>query len=119
MIALNALGRTLIMMGRTQEAVESLQSAITLIDRHGYDAPKPHVTGLLAIALARSGRSEEALEQVEDCFNKALHLRTGRLEIYYLYAGYAEALFRSGAIERSIPAIDEAIESAAASKTPA
>ncbi|MEX3009609.1 adenylate/guanylate cyclase domain-containing protein [Hoeflea sp. TYP-13] len=109
-ISLNALGRNQIMTGRTSEAVESLQQAMTIVDRHGYDAPKPHITGLLSTALARSGRADEALDLVEDCFKKALHLRTGRLEIYYLYAGYAEALFRSGAVERSMPAIDQAIE---------
>ncbi|MDA4845435.1 ATP-binding protein [Hoeflea poritis] len=109
-VALNALGRVLIMMERTDEAVACLETTMDLIEQHGYDAPKPHITGLLATALARNGRAEEAIERVDDCFRKALHLRTGRLEIYYLYAGYAEALFRSGAVERCLPAIDQAIE---------
>ncbi|WP_136658064.1 tetratricopeptide repeat protein [Nitratireductor sp. XY-223] len=109
-IALNALGRNLIMMGRADEAVTCLETTTALIEAHGYDAPKPHITGLLATALARSGRADEAIELVDDCFGQALHLRTGRLEIYYLYAGYAEALFRSGAVERCLPAIDQAIE---------
>lgn len=108
-VALNALGRTLIMMERYDEAVELLKTAMALIERHGYDAPKPHIIGLLAMALARNGRPDEALELAEDCFKRALHLRTGRLEIFYLYAGYAEALFHSGAVERCIPAIDQAI----------
>lgn len=109
-VALNALARNLIMMGRNDDAVACLQTTMELIEQHGYDAPKPHITGLLATALARSGRAEEAIERVDDCFGKALHLRTGRLEIYYLYAGYAEALFQSGAVERCLPAIDQAIE---------
>ncbi|MCY6383249.1 ATP-binding protein [Hoeflea prorocentri] len=108
-VALNALGRTLIMMERYKEAVETLNAAIALIERHGYDAPKPHIIGLLAMAMARNGQADEALEMAQDCFNNALHLRTGRLEIFYLYAGYAEALFHSGAVERCIPAIDQAI----------
>ncbi|MEM6460943.1 MAG: tetratricopeptide repeat protein [Pseudomonadota bacterium] len=117
-IALNAIGRNLVMMGRTDEAIQYLQSAMTLIDRHGYDAPKPHVTGLLAVAMARGGRAEEALSLVENCFRQSLHLRTGRLEIYYLYSGYAEALFHSGAIERSLPAINEAIDIGRSIKNP-
>ena len=39
-----------------------------------------------------------------------MHLRTGRLELFYLYCGYAEALFQSGAVERSFPAVDQALE---------
>ncbi|WP_419907004.1 ATP-binding protein [Hoeflea sp.] len=109
-IALNALGRNLIMMGRTGDAVTCLETTMALIEEHGYDAPKPHITGLLATALTRSGRAAEAIELVDECFQKSLHLRTGRLEIYYLYAGYAEALYHTGAVERCLPAIDQAIE---------
>ncbi|MEM9105362.1 MAG: adenylate/guanylate cyclase domain-containing protein, partial [Pseudomonadota bacterium] len=109
-IALHAVGRNHLMAGRNEEAIEYLEAAHSLVEQYGYDAPKPHVTGLLASAMARGNRADEALELAEDCFDKALHLRTGRMELFYLYSGYAEALFRSGAVERSFPAVDQAIE---------
>ncbi|GEP57465.1 ATP-binding protein [Reyranella soli] len=104
------MGRNLIKLKRNQEAVECLEIAIALIERNGYFAGLPHITGLLATALTRSQRAERAVRIVENWFELGQEERTGRLELYYLNAGYAEALFDSGRIERCLAAIDQALE---------
>ena len=104
------MGRNLIKLKRDREAVECLEIAIALIERNGYYAGLPHITGLLATALARSGQAERAIQMVEAWFELRQEERTGRLELYYLNAGYAEALFGAGKTERSLAALDQALE---------
>jgi len=108
-LARHALGQNLLMLHRNAEAVECLGIARAISERNGYDAIKADLDGRMAIALSRTGRAAEAIAIVEDCLRKKLHRRTGRLEVYYLYAGYAEALLRSGEIERGLAALDEAL----------
>jgi tetratricopeptide (TPR) repeat protein len=109
MLALLGLGRNLIKLKRDREAVECLETAIALIERNGYDAGLPHIVGLLATALARSGGAERAAQMVETWLDSGQEERTGRLELYYLNAGYAEALFNIGKTEQSLTAIDAAL----------
>lgn len=104
-----ALGRNLIMLGRDAEAIEILAVARDLSERYGYDAIKANLAGRIAIALSRVGRPAEAIAIVEDCLHRRLHLRTGQLEVYYLFAGYAEALVRAGDIERGLATLAEAL----------
>jgi hypothetical protein len=104
-----ALGRNLIMLRRDAEAVDCLAVARALSERYGYDAIKANLAGRIAIALSRVGRAAEAIEIVEDCLQRRLHLRTGQLEVYYLFAGYAEALVRHGDIERGLTVLAEAL----------
>ena len=104
-----ALGRNLIMLRRDAEAVEVLAVARDLAERYGYDAIKANLVGRIAIALSRVGRAEEAIAVVEDCLHRRLHLRTGQLEVYYLCAGYAEALVRAGEVERGLAMLAEAL----------
>jgi hypothetical protein len=47
-----------------------------------------------------------------------MHLRTGQMEVSYLYAGYAEALVRSGESERGLRALDWALAIAKTVKNP-
>jgi tetratricopeptide (TPR) repeat protein len=109
-LARHSLGRSLIFVHREQEAVDCLRAALHLSDLNGYDAIKPHATGSLAIALARTGRASEALSIVQSCLQSGLHLRTGRLEIYHMYAGYAEALFESGDHIGALATINQAVD---------
>jgi class 3 adenylate cyclase/tetratricopeptide (TPR) repeat protein len=104
-----ALGRNLLMLRRDAEAVACLATARELSERNGYDAIKANLAGRIAIALARTGQAREAIEIVEDCLSRDLHLRTGLLETYYLYAGYAEALVRNGETERGFARLAEAL----------
>lgn len=104
-----ALGRNLIMLRRDAEAVDCLAVARDLSERYGYDAIKANLAGRIAIALSRVGRAAEAIAIVEDCLQRRLHLRTGQLEVYYLFAGYAEALVRHGDIERGLTVLAEAL----------
>jgi class 3 adenylate cyclase/tetratricopeptide (TPR) repeat protein len=103
------LGRTLLSLGRNREAAECLTAAHQLIERNGYDAAMPHVTGLLAAALSRAGDPHEAIRLVEACLKDGHDRRTGRLEIYYLRAGFAEALFRAGEAEACFAELEAAI----------
>jgi hypothetical protein len=50
---------------------------------------------------------ERAIQMVEAWLESGQEDRTGRLELYYLNAGYAEA--RLGKIEQSLTAIDTAL----------
>jgi class 3 adenylate cyclase/tetratricopeptide (TPR) repeat protein len=110
MLARLGLGRSLIKLKRNQEAVKCLEIAIALIERNGYNAILPHITGLLATALARSSQAERAVRMVEAWLESGQEELTGRLELYYLNAGYAEALFGVGKTERSLAAIEQALE---------
>ncbi|HEY2358223.1 MAG TPA: AAA family ATPase [Phenylobacterium sp.] len=104
-----ALGRNLIMLNRNTDAVECLAVARYLSERNGYDAIKANLAGRIAIALSRTGRMHEAIEIIEDCLRKGLHLRTGQHEVYCLHAGYAEALVRSGETDRGLYRLAEAL----------
>jgi class 3 adenylate cyclase/tetratricopeptide (TPR) repeat protein len=118
LLARLAMGRNLIKLGRDREAVECLDIAITLIEQNGYEAGLPHILGLLATALARSGGAERAVQMVEAWLESRQEQRTGRLELYYLNAGYSEALFRLGKVEQSLEAIDRALNIARDIKNP-
>jgi class 3 adenylate cyclase/tetratricopeptide (TPR) repeat protein len=109
-LARHGLAHNLLMLHRDSEAVDCLTTAREISERNGYDAIKANLAGRMAIALSRTGRPGEAIEIVEDCLRKKLHLRTGQLERYYLRAGYAEALLRSGAVDRGLAALGEALE---------
>jgi class 3 adenylate cyclase/tetratricopeptide (TPR) repeat protein len=108
-LARNGVAHNLMMLHRNSEAVDCLEAAREISERNGYDAIKANLAGRSAIALARSGRAGEAIAIVEDCVAKELHLRTGRLENYYLQAGYAEALFRGGETDRGLAVLDGAL----------
>ena len=108
-LARHSVAHNLLMLHRNDEAVECLATARDIIERNGFDAIKANIAGRIAIALARAGRPGEAIEVVEDCLRRKLHLRTGRLENYCLLAGYAEALFRRGEIDRGLATLDEAL----------
>jgi tetratricopeptide (TPR) repeat protein len=108
-LARHALGRNLLMLHRNEEAVECIAVAREITERNGYDAIKADLDGRMAIALSRSGRPAEAIRLVEDCLRRKLHRRTGQLEIYYLQAGYAEALLRVGEVERGLAVLGEAL----------
>ena len=47
---------------------------------------------------------------VEAWLARGLEERTGRLELYFLNAGYAEALLRTGEHEKALAAADRALE---------
>jgi tetratricopeptide (TPR) repeat protein len=107
-LARSALGRSLTMLGRNSDAVDCLAQARYLSERNGYDAIKANLAGRIAIALSRTGRMRQAIEIVEECLRKGLHLRTGQMERYFLLAGYAEALVTSGDAEGGLAQLEEA-----------
>jgi len=108
-MARNALGRCLLLMGRNQEAAECLATARDLAETNGYDATKANLTGHMATALARIGHTREAIAIAEACLAANLHRRTGQMEVYCLKAGYAEALARAGAWDAGLAVLDEAL----------
>jgi hypothetical protein len=98
------------MLRRNFEAVQCFAIARELSDRNGYDAIKANLAGATAAALARTGEAREAVRLVEACLRDGLHRRTGQMEVGWLYAGYAEALVRSGEVERGLAALEQALE---------
>lgn len=110
LLARNALGKSLLLLGRDAEAAECLNRARDLAERDGYDAILPNLAGRAAHALARLGRADEGIAIVEDCLAKGLHQRTGVMEVFNLRAGYAEALYRSGRIACGLDVLDEALD---------
>jgi class 3 adenylate cyclase/tetratricopeptide (TPR) repeat protein len=117
-LARSSMGRNLLMLHRNEEAVECLSAARELTDRNGYDAIKANLTGAIATALARTGKARQAISLVEACLENGMHLRTGQTEVCYLYAGYAEALIRSGATDLGLSAINRALTVAQAINNP-
>jgi len=109
-LARNTMGRNLLMLRRNTEAVQCFAIARELSDRNGYDAIKANLTGATAAALARTGDAREAVRLVEACLRDELHLRTGQMEVGWLYAGYAEALVRCGEGGRGLAALERALE---------
>lgn len=114
----NGLGRNLVKLKRSEEAVGCLEIAVELIGRFGYDAIRPHVTGNLATALARCGEAARAVRLVEALLARGLEARAARVERYYLMAGYAEALSCLDRHEDARAAIDRALELARALPNP-
>ncbi len=110
LLARVGLGRNLLKLRRDHDAADCLQVAINLIDQYGYDPALPHVIGLLASALARTGEPAKAVWAVEAWLARGLQDRTGRLELYYLNAGYAEALARLGSSSEALAAINRALD---------
>ena len=78
----------------------------------------PHVVGLLASALARTGQAAKAVASVEAWLARGLQDRTGRLELYYLNAGYAEALAQLGSSSDALAAINRALDVARSISNP-
>ncbi|MBV9564509.1 MAG: AAA family ATPase [Bradyrhizobium sp.] len=103
------MGRNLLMLHRNDEAVECLSIGREVVERNGYDTINANLTGALATALTRTGQPQQAVGLVEACMDSGMHLRTGQMEVCYLYAGYAEALVRSGESERGLSALDHAL----------
>ncbi|MEJ2814275.1 AAA family ATPase [Caulobacter sp. CCG-8] len=117
-LARSSLGRNLVNLGRDAEAAECLHRALDLAELNGYDAIKANLTGALATALTRAGRPHLAIQRVQACLAKNLHQRTGQLEVYYLHVGYAEALVRTGEVERGLVALEQALAIARAVDSP-
>lgn len=110
LLARLGLGRNLLKLRRDREAADCLQVAINLVDQYGYDPALPHAVGLLASALARTGEPAKAVWAVEAWLARGLQDRTGRLELYYLNAGYAEALAQLGSSSDALAAINRALD---------
>ncbi len=118
-LARNALGRNLLLLGRNAESAECLEVARRISERNGYDAIRPNLAGRAAAALSRIGRAREAIGIVEECLCLGLHQRTGQLEVYNLHIGYAEALYRSGETGRGLGILAEALAVARRTNSPA
>ncbi len=110
LLARMGLGRNLLKLRRDRDAADCLEVAINLVDQYGYDPALPHVVGLLASALARTGQAAKAVWAVEAWLARGLQDRTGRLELYYLNAGYAEALAHLGSSSDALAAINRALD---------
>jgi tetratricopeptide (TPR) repeat protein len=117
-LARSAMGRNLLMLHRNDEAAECLSIAREIVERNGYDAIKANLTGAIATALTRTGKPHQAVGLVEASMESGMHLRTGQVEVCYLYAGYAEALIRDGESERGLSALDRALSIAKTIKNP-
>lgn len=118
LLARVGLGRNLLKLRRDGEAADCLEIAINLVDHYGYDPALPHVVGLLASALARTGEPAKAARAVEAWLARGLQDRTGRLELYYLNAGYAEALAQLGSPSDALAAINRALDVARSISNP-
>ena len=118
LLARMGLGRNLLKLRRDRDAADCLEVAINLVDQYGYDPALPHVVGLLASALARTGQAAKAVWAVEAWLARGLQDRTGRLELYYLNAGYAEALAHLGSSSDALAAINRALDVARSISNP-
>lgn len=118
LLARVGLGRNLLKLQRNRDAADCLEVAINLVDQYGYDPALPHVVGLLASALARTGEPAKAVWAVEAWLARGLQDRTGRLELYYLNAGYAEALAQLGSSSDALAAINRALDVARSISNP-
>jgi class 3 adenylate cyclase/tetratricopeptide (TPR) repeat protein len=117
-LARSTMGRNLLLLHRNDEAVECLSIAKELADRNGYDAIKADLTGAIATALARTREPRQAIALVEACLENGMHLRTGQMEVCYLYAGHGEALMRCGEAEPGLSALNRALSIAQTIKNP-
>ena len=109
-LALLAKSRNIIRLGRHSEVIACLEYAVGLIERNGYDVILPHILGTLASARARAGEGARAVRDVEAWLNGEREGRVGPLELFYLNAGYAEALSAAGDVRRGLAAVDRAVE---------
>ena len=109
-LALLAKSRNIIRVGRHSEVIACLEYAVGLIERNGYDVILPHILGTLASARARAGEGARAVRDVEAWLNGEREGRVGPLELFYLNAGYAEALSAAGDVRRGLAAVDRAVE---------
>ena len=112
------MARNLLLLHKNDEAAECLSICSDIVERNGYDTSKPNLIGTTATALARIGKAQQAVDLVEACIESGMHLRTGQIEVCYLYTGYAEALFRSGQSERGLGTLDRALAVATTVKNP-
>ena len=112
------MGRNLLMLHRNDQAVECLATGKEIVERNGYDTINANLTGALATALARTGKAHQAVGLVEACMESGMHLRTGQMEVCYLYAGYAEALVRGGESQRGLSALERALSIARTIRNP-
>jgi class 3 adenylate cyclase/tetratricopeptide (TPR) repeat protein len=110
LLARIGMARNLLKLKRHRDAADCLEAAIILIEQYGYDPAQPHVTGLLASALAATGGAERAVRMVEAWLAQGQQERTGRQELYHLNAGYAEALLRLGRTDAALAAAERAVE---------
>ena len=110
LLALNAKGRALLRLKRFPEAIACLEDGVALVDRYAYDAIRPHIVGMLASALARSGNGARAIVQVSDWLKREREHRTGPLELFNLNAGYAEALGATGETEQALERANRALD---------
>lgn len=108
-LARNSLARVLLALRRHDEARQCVAVAHDMAEREGYHAILPHVCGRLATAMARTGDAESAVRMVDALLGNMAEVRTGRLEMFNLFAGYAEALFRTGEADRAFEMIDRAL----------
>jgi class 3 adenylate cyclase/tetratricopeptide (TPR) repeat protein len=108
-LARSSIGRNLLMLRRENEAIECLTLALQITEANGYDALQVNMTGCIAAALARAGRPIEAIERVETCLAGGLHARTGRMEVFYLQVGYAEALLGVGRLEDGLSTVEQCL----------
>lgn len=102
-------GHNLVALRRNRAAIECLEPAYESAIEHHYDAGLPHCIGVLATALARSGQSERAIEISDRWLARDALGRTGRLETFYFFSGYAESLFRDGQVGRAEEPLERAI----------
>jgi class 3 adenylate cyclase/tetratricopeptide (TPR) repeat protein len=109
-LALLAKCRILLRLKRHSEAIATLDHAVELIDRNGYDVILPHLLGTRATALARNGDGARAVRDVEAWLNSERADRVGPLELFYLNAGYAEALSAAGDVKHGLAIADRAVE---------
>ena len=112
------LGRNLLKLRRYQESADCLKAALALIRQYGYEPALPHIVGLLASALTGLGNAQDGVIIVQDWLQRGMEERTGRLELYYLNAGYAEALSQLGRNKEALAAIDRGLGVARSIKNP-
>lgn len=117
-LARSSMSKTLLALNRNADAVGCLTVAREIAERNGYDAIHANLSGRIAIALTRTGRAVEAVSIVEACIESGMHHRTGKIELFYLYAGYAEALYAAGSHTMAFAALDEAMAVARAAHNP-
>jgi tetratricopeptide (TPR) repeat protein len=108
-LARSALSKALLMKHQYEECVDCLRLAGELADANGYDAIKPNLAGRIALALSRTGGAMEGVSIVEACLKNGFHLRSGRVEVCYLYSGYAAALAAMGRRDAAFEALDTAL----------
>jgi class 3 adenylate cyclase/tetratricopeptide (TPR) repeat protein len=108
-LARSSMGRNLLMLRRDKEAIVCLGTALKITEADGYDALHVNMTGCIATALARAGRPDEAIDRVESCVARGLHARTGKMEIFYLEAGHAEARLGIGGLDEAVSIVDRCV----------